>query len=415
MDIPRPELKKRKKVRQLGIGVSTAAVIAIATFFLMRLEPAAPSVPRASVWVDSVKHGEMLRQVRGPGTLVPREILWIAAQSDGRVERVIVRPGAEVMPDTILVEMSNPDLARATEETRYEVEAAEAELADTELQLKNQQLDQRASLAAARAEFESARLQAQAERESEGAVPALQIQRSELKAEQLRVLVEVEEERLKVFSATMDARLKVPRSRVAQAKNAYERKLEQLESLNVRAGLAGVVQEVMVEAGQRLTLGANIARVARPDDLQAELRVPETQARDVQIGQLVSVDTRNGLVEGRVSRIDPAVTGGTVQVDVELTGKLPHGARPDLSVDGTIEIERLPSVVYTGRPAYGQPNSTISLFKLIDGGRYAVRVPVRVGRTSVDKVEVVQGLSPGDEVILSDTSAWDDNDRIRLN
>jgi len=415
MDIPRPELKKRKKVRQLGIGVSTAAVIAIAMFFLMRLEPAAPSVPRASVWVDSVKHGEMLRQVRGPGTLVPREILWIAAQSDGRVERVLVRPGAEVTPDTILVEMSNPDLARATEETRYAVEGAEAELADTELQLKNQQLDQRASLAAARAEYESARLTAQAERESEGAVPALQIQRSELKAEQLRVLVEVEEERLTAFSAAIDARLKVPRARVAQAKNAYEQKLEQLESLNVRAGLAGVVQEVMVEAGQRLTLGANIARVARPDDLQAELRVPETQARDVQIGQLVSVDTRNGLVEGRVSRIDPAVTGGTVQVDVELTGKLPHGARPDLSVDGTIEIERLPSVVYTGRPAYGQPNSTISLFKLVDGGRYAVRVPVQVGRTSVDKVEVVQGLSPGDEVILSDTSAWDDNDRIRLN
>jgi HlyD family secretion protein len=415
MDIPRPELKRKKRLRQLGLGAAAVAGLAVVTFVLMRLEPAAPSVPRASVWVDSVKEGEMLRQVRGPGTLVPREILWIAALSDGRVEKVIVRPGAVVEPDTVLVELSNPDLARATEEARYEVEGAEAELADTGLQLKNQQLDQRASLAAARAEYESARLQAQAEKEAGGIVPALQYQRSELKAEQLRVRLEVEQDRLDAFSATMDARLKVPKARLAQVENAYERKLEQLESLSVRAGLAGVVQEVNVEAGQRVTLGANIARVARPDDLQAELRVPETQARDVQIGQLVSVDTRNGIVEGSVSRIDPAVTGGTVQVDVELTGKLPHGARPDLSVDGTIEIERLPKVVYTGRPAYGQPNSTISLFKLVDDGRYAVRVPVQVGRTSVNAVEVLQGLTPGDQVILSDTSAWDDNDRIRLN
>ncbi len=415
MDIPRPELKRQKRLRQIGIAVVVAASVAVTTFVLARLEPAAPSVARASVWVDTVHEGEMLRQVRGPGTLVPREILWVAAQAEGRVERVLVRPGAEVEPDTVLVEMSNPDLAQTTDEARYELEAAEAGLAEMELQLKTQQLDQRAALAAARTEYESARLQAEAEKEAGNVVPALVYQRSELLAEQRKVQVEIEQERVDQFAATMDAQIKARRARVAQVQNAYERRLAQVESLRVRAGLAGVVQEVMVEAGQRLPVGANIARVARPDDLQAELRIPETQARDVQLGQLVAVDTRNGIVEGRVARIDPAVSAGTVQVDVELTGKLPQGARPDLSVDGTIEIERLPRVLYTGRPAYGQPNSTISLFKVVEDGRYAVRVPVEVGRTSVNAVEVVQGLSPGDEVILSDTSAWDDNDRIRLN
>jgi HlyD family secretion protein len=212
----------------------------------------------------------------------------------------------------------------------------------------------------------------------------------------------------------MNAQIASQRARLEQVRNAYHRRLDQIESLNVRAGISGVLQQVQVEEGQRVTLGANIARVARPDDLQAELRIPETQARDVQIDQLVSVDTRNGIVEGRVMRIDPAVQAGTVQVDVELTGTLPRGARPDLSVDGTIEIERLPRVLFTGRPAYGQPNTTIKLFKLVEGGRFAVHVPVELGRTSVKAVEIMQGLTPGDEVILSDTSAWDDNDRIRL-
>jgi HlyD family secretion protein len=417
MDIPRPELKRQKRIRQTAIGVAVALVLLAVTVGLARLEPAAPTVPRASVWVDTVQEGEMLRQVRGPGTLVPREIRWIGAQTDGRVERVVVRPGAVVEPDTVLVEMSNPDLVQQTEEARYALEASKAELAEMELQLHSQQLDQRAAFAVARAEYQGAQLQAEAERAltDDGIVPAIQSQRSELLAEQLKIRMEIEQERLDQFAATMSAQIAARSARVAQVQNAYERRLEQVDSLCVRAGLAGVVQEVLVEAGQRLALGANIARVARPDDLQAELRVPETQARDVQLGQLVSVDTRNGVVEGRVTRIDPAVQGGTVQVDVELTGKLPQGARPDLSVDGTIEIERLPRVVYTGRPAYGQPNSTISLFKLVDDGRYAVRVPVEVGRTSVNAVEIVQGLTPGDEVILSDTSAWDDNDRIRLN
>jgi HlyD family secretion protein len=415
MDIPRPDLKRQKNTRRIALASGAGLAIVALTFALSRLEPAAPSVSRASVWIDTVKQGEMLREVRGPGTLAPRSIRWIGAQADGRVDRVIVRPGAVVDADTVLVEMSNPDLMQMTEEARFAVESAKAELAELELQLTNKELDQRAAVASAEAEYEAQRLQAEGEKQAGNAVPLLRYQRSELLATQLKVKLDIERERLEQFSKSMEAQLAVPRTKVAQTKHTYERRLEQVESLHVRAGSAGVVQEMLVEEGQRIALGANIARVARPDDLQAELRVPETQARDVQLGQLVHVDTRNGIVDGKVIRIDPAVQSGTVQVDVEITGELPRGARPDLSVDGTIEIERLPSVVYTGRPAYGQPNSTVTLFKLIEDGRYAVRAPVELGRTSVNSVEIVKGLAPGDQVILSDTSAWDDNDRIRLN
>lgn len=414
MDIPRPERKREKRIRQTVISGGVVLLVVAGTLGVMRLEPAAPSVARASVWVDTVREGEMLREVRGPGTLEPREIRWIAAQTDGRVERVIVRPGAVVEADTVLVEMSNPDLMQQTEEARYALDAAQAEFEELKLQLENKQLDQRAALAGARAEYEGARLQAEAEKAAGSVVPELQYKRSELLAQQLKVRMDIEKERLDQFADSMQAQIAARKARVAQAQNLYERRQEQVASLCVRAGTAGVVQQMLVESGQRLALGANIARIARPDDLQAELRVPETQARDVQIGQKVSVDTRNGIVPGHVVRIDPAVEGGTVQVDVELEGKLPQGARPDLSVDGTIEIERLSHVVYTGRPVNGQPNTTIGMFKLVDGGKYAVRVPVELGRTSVNAVEIMQGLSAGDEVILSDTSAWDDHDRIRL-
>jgi HlyD family secretion protein len=415
MDIPRPELKRRKRIRQTGFAAVGVLVIAAATVGLSQLEPAVPSVVRDSVWTGTVREGEMLREVRGPGTLVPRQIRWIGAQTEGRVDRVIVRPGAIVEADTVLVEMSNQDLMQETEEARYALEAAVAELAELKLQLENKQLDQRAALAGAVAEYEGARLQFEYENEAGSVVPKIKRERSELLAQQLKVRRDIEQERLDQFAASMDAQIAVRRAKVEQMRNAYERKHERVESLMVRAGVAGVVQEMLVEEGQRLALGTNIARVAPPDDLMAELRVPETQARDVLVGQLVRVDTRNGIVEGQVIRIDPAVQSGTVQVDVDLVGNLPRGARPDLSVDGTIEIERLPHVLFTERPAYGQPNTTVGLYKLVEGGRYAVRVPVELGRTSVNAVEIIKGLSPGDEVILSDTSAWDDNDRIRLN
>lgn len=417
MDIARPDLKRRKTKQRILIGGGVAALGLLVTVGLARLEPAAPTVARASVWVDTVRAGEMLRQVRGPGVLAPREIRWVAAQTDGRVERILVRPGAVVEPDTVIVEMSNPDLVQQTEEARYALEAAEAEFTETELSLRNQQLDQRVEVAVARAEYESARLQAEAEKElaERGIVSTIQYRRSELLAGQRKVRVEAEEERLDQFAASVNAQIASQRARLEQVRNTYRRRLDQLGSLQITAGIAGVLQQVPVEEGQRVILGANVARVARPDDLQAELRIAETQARDVQIGQRVDVDTRNGVVEGRVTRIDPAVQAGTVQVDVELTGALPRGARPDLSVDGTIEIERLDHVVFTGRPAYGQPHSTVSLYKLANDGREAIRVPVELGRSSVNSIEIVQGLVPGDQVILSDTSAWDDHDRIRLN
>jgi HlyD family secretion protein len=417
MDIPRPENKRRKQIRRIAIGSGIVLVVAVAAVALGRLEPAAPAVARASVWVDTVREGEMLRQVRGPGVLVPRQIRWIAAQTDGRVDRIVVRPGAVVEPDTVLIELSNPDLVQQTEEARYALEAAEAEFTEAGLRLRSQQLDQRAALAVAQAEYESVRLQAEAEKGlvAEGIVSVIQYRRSVLLAEQHKVRVDIEEERLNQFSASMAAQIASQRARLEQVRNAYQRRLDQVDSLMVRAGIAGVLQQVPVEEGQRVMLGTNLARVARPDDLQAELRIAETQARDLQIGQHVSVDCRSGMVDGRVVRIDPAVQAGTVQVDVELLGELPRGARPDLSVDGTIEIERLVHVVYTGRPAYGQPNSTVSLFKLIDDGRAAIRVPVQLGRSSVNAIEIIQGLVPGEQIILSDTSAWDSHDRLRIN
>jgi HlyD family secretion protein len=402
-------------MRQAGFAAVGLLVVGVATLGLMRLEPAAPTVTRASVWIDSVRQGEMLREVRGPGTLVPRVIRWIGAQTEGRVERVVVRPGATVEADTVLVEMTNPEAMQEAEEARYAVVQAEAELAELKLTLENKQLDQKAAVAGAQAEYEGARLQALAEKDAGNVVPLIKYQRSELLAQQLKVKLDIEQERLDQFASSVEAQLAVGKAKAEQSRNAYERKRVRVDNLSVRAGIAGVVQEVMVEEGQRVVIGANIARVAPPNDLRAELRVPETQARDVMPDQLVHVDTRNGIVEGHVVRIDPAVQSGTVQVDVDFSGELPRGARPDLSVDGTIEIERLPSVVYTGRPAYGQPNSTVSLFKLVEDGRYAVRVPVELGRTSVNAVEILKGLSPGDQVILSDTSAWDDRERIRLN
>jgi HlyD family secretion protein len=417
MDISRPELGRRKRVQHLAMVGGGIGLVITVTVGLANLEPAAPEVPRSSVWVEVVREGEMLREVRGNGTLVPRELRWIAAQTEGRVERIVVRPGAQVKADTVLVEMSNPDLQQQTEEARHALQAARGDLTEAELRVRNRQLDQRVALAVARAELEGARLQAEAEKPlvEKGIVPTLQYRRSELLAGQLKVRLEIEQERLDRYSASMEDQLASSRAHVEQARNAYERRLAQIESLHIRAGLGGVLQQVMVEAGQRVAMGTNIARVARPDGLRAELRVPETQARDVQLGQPAKVDTHNGIVEGSVLRIDPAVQDGTVQVDIELTGQLPRGARPDLSVEGTIEIERLPHVVFTGRPAASQPESTVELFKLVEGGQGAVRVPVVLGRMSVSTAEILRGLAPGDQVIVSDTSAWQRHDRIHLN
>ncbi len=417
MDIQRTDLKqKARQRRMLWIAAGVAATIALGVA-VASLDPAAPSVSRASLWTDTVKRGEMLREVRGPGTLVPKEIRWIAAETSARVERIVVRPGARVEADTVILELSNPEVIDLQLAAESALKAAEADYTARRMSLESQLLDQRANLAGVEADYESARLQAEAERElaEAGIIPRIQARRSELASEQLKLRLGIEKERIAKFEQTIHAQLAADRARMDQLRNAAELRRRQAEALQVRAGIAGVLQQVPVQEGQQVAPGTNLARVAKPGELMAELRVPETQVKDVMLDQPVRVDTRNGVVAGRVARIDPAVQNGTVLVEVELTGELPASARPDLSVDGTIEIERLADVLYVGRPAYGQPESEVRLFRVDPDSGIAQRVPVRLGRASVNLIEVVQGLQPGDQIILSDTSQWDEHDRLKLN
>lgn len=417
MDIQRSDLKTKKRNRQLLLGgIGLAALIAVGVA-LAGLDPAAPSVEQSSLWLGTVERGEMLREVRGPGVLAPKEIRWIASDTAARVERIVVKPGATVEPDTIVLELSNPEVEEAQLAAQSELVASEADFAAERMTLESTALDQKASFAAVEADYESARLQAEAQKTlaDRGIIPKIDFRRSELAAQTLGTRLEIEKERMVKFRDTMHAQLDAKRARTEQLRNTAALRQRQLDNLKVRAGIAGVLQQVPVEEGQQVVAGTNLARVARPDVLMAELRIPETQVKDVTVGQRVKVDTRNGIVPGSVIRIDPAVLNGTVLVDVDLEGTLPPGARPDLSVDGTIEIERLPDVLFVGRPAFGQPESDVRLFRLDAEGDTALRVPVRLGRASVNLIEVQQGLNPGDKIILSDTSQWDEYDRLRLN
>jgi HlyD family secretion protein len=417
MDIQRADLKLKKRRKQMLFGGLGLAALVGLGLWVASLDAAAPQVDRESLWLDSVKRGEMLREVRGPGLLVPKEIRWIAAESPARVERIVVKPGAVVEPDTVILELSNPEVVETQLAAQSALVAAEADLAAQRMTLESQLLDQRANLAGVEADYESARLQTEAEADlaAKGIIPKIQYRRSQLTSERLKVRLDIEKERVTKFGQTMASQLAAQRARTEQLRSAAELRQRQLDGLKVRAGIAGVLQQVPVEEGQQVAAGINLARVARPDVLMAELRIPETQVKDVAVGQRVSVDTRNGLVAGTVMRIDPAVLNGTVLVDVDLEGALPPGARPDLSVDGTIQIERLDDVLYVGRPAYGQPESEVRLFKLDPESGIAQRVPVRLGRASVNLIEVQQGLQPGDQIILSDTSQWDEHDRLRIN
>ena len=417
MDFVREDLKRKKQTRRWSISAAAVTAFGALAIFVATLEPASPSVERAALYIDTVERGEMLLQVRGPGVLVPREIRWVAAASEARVDRVLVKPGAVVEPDTVLVEMSNPELEQQVAEARAAVSAAEADYAALQVRLQSEVLDQRAVLASVNAEYEGARLESegQAHLAKQGIIPAIDHRRAELAAEQLKVRLEVERERVEIMQDSVDAQLRAAQVRLEQQRQALALREEQFANLHVPAGISGVLQTLEVEAGQRVTPGTNIARVARPDELMAELRIAETQAKDIRVGQSVAIDTRNGVVEGQVSRIDPAVQNGTVQVDVEILGELPPGARPDLSVDGTILIERLADVLHVGRPAYGQPGSTLRLFRLQPESNMAVRVPVTLGKVSVNRVQILDGLQAGDRVVLSDTSQWDDHDRIELN
>lgn len=416
MDIPRPELARKRRVRRTLYAVGVVAVIPLITVGLSRLKPAAPTVEWAPLWPDTVKRGEMLRQVRGLGTLVPEEILWIPATTDGRVVRRFVLPGAQVMADTAILQLSNPELEQSALDAEWQLKAAEAQYNSLKAQLDSQLLDQKAAAATVQSDYTQASLNAEkdAELAKLGLGAELNVKVSHAKAEALATRNGIEKERLAVSAASVKAQLEAQKARVEQLRALSDLKKSQLDSLNVRAGDLGVLQELSVEVGQRVTAGTILAKVVQPTHLKAQIKVPETQAKDVQIGQKAAIDTRNGVIAGHVMRVDPAVQNGTVTVDVKLDEALPQGARPDLSVDGTIEIERLPDVMYVGRPVHGQPNSTISLFKVINNRKEAVRVQVKLGRSSVSTIEVVEGLQVGDQVILSDMSNWDSFDRLKL-
>jgi HlyD family secretion protein len=417
MDVKREGVAEARKRKQKILYVAGGVVFAVLAVWVARLEPAAPTVDRSTVWMDRVARGSMLRQVRGPGTLVPIEIRWVAARTEGRVERIVVLPGTDVEVDTVLIEMSNPELEQSAQDAGLQLRAAEARYEDLKVQLESQLLNQRAQAASVQADFRTAVLQLEADQEihDQGIIGDLALKLSQERAKELEIRNQMEQERLQIASQSNEAQLMAESSRVEQLRALHHLRVSQVEALRVRPGIRGVLQQVPVAVGQQVTPGVNLARVAQPEHLKAELRIAETQAKDVEIDQRASIDTRNGIVEGRVIRIDPAVQDGTVTVDVELVGELPRGARPDLSVDGTIEIERLEDVLYVGRPAYGQAGTTVSLFRLLADGQTAERVDVTLGKSSVNTIEIVAGLGEGDEVILSDTSAWDDYRKIRLN
>ncbi len=404
---------KRKRAAYWAAAV---AGVLLVTLGLSRLKPAAPSVERSTVWTDTVKRGLMVRQVRGLGTLVPEEIRWIPALTEARVERIVVYPGTNVAADTVILELSNPELELTAREAESELRAAEAEYTELRVRLESQRLDQEATAARVQAEYQQAKMRyvADAQLAEQGLVADINLQISRVAAEELAKRNDLEQKRLAIAGESVEAQLAAHRARVEQRRALARLRRSQVEALNLRAGIEGVLQQVPVEVGESVTPGTNLARVARPDRLKAEVRIAETQAKDVQLGQSVSVDTRNGVIEGKVSRIDPAVQNGTVTVDVVLEGPLPKGARPDLTVDGTIELERLEDVLYVGRPAQGQGDSVVGLFRLVPDTDEAVRTRVALGRASVSTIEILDGLSEGDEVILSDTSSWDAYDRIRL-
>ena len=416
MDIARPSNAKKKRIKQAiyaGVGLLAVALVSVG---LSRLKPAAPTVERAVVWPAKVERGPMVRQVRGLGTLTPEDIRWIPATTQGRVEKIILRPGTQVKTGDVILELSNPQLDQQLQDAQLKLGAAEAGLANIKVQLQNDLLQQRATSANIEADFNKAKMQAQMNEAlaKDQLVSDLVLKQSQVDATSLEVRNQISKDQLASKADSMRAQLAVQQSLVDQARALLSLTQQQQNELKVRAGLDGMLQLVPVEVGQQVAPGTNLARVANPSRLKAEIKIAETQAKDIQLGQKAEVDTRNGIVQGRVARIDPSVQNGTRTVDVTLTGDLPKGAVPDLSVDGTIELERLNDVLFMGRPAFGQDQSTVGLFKIAEDGINAERVQVKLGRSSVNTIEVLSGLKVGDQVILSDMSAYDAYDRIRL-
>lgn len=417
MDIQRTGVARSRRIRQAIYGGIALVAVLLITLGLSRLEPAAPTVERSTVWVDTVKRGSMLRQVRGSGTLVPVEVRWIPSTTEGRVERRVVLPGTTVKADSVILELSNPQLQQEALDAEMVLRRVEAEYQDLEVRLESQKMTQEADAARVESEYVEAKLTAERDEELAklGLVSDLNLRISRARAESLTTRNRLEQSRLAILTKSNEAQLEAKQAEVEQRRALYQLRRKQVEDLKVRPGIDGVLQRVPVEVGQQVGPGINLAQVADPTNLKAEIRIPATQARDIQLNQPAQVDTRNGIVPGHVIRIDPAVQDGTVTVDVALDGPLPPGARPDLNVDGTVELERLENVLYVGRPAFGQEKSTVGLFKLTDSGRYAERVQVQLGRSSVNTIEVIDGLQEGEQVILSDMSAQDAHDRVRLN
>ena len=414
MDIPRQPVNKKR--RRYMYGGAALAGVAVVTMAISRLEPAAPAVERATLWIDTVRKGEMVRQVRGPGTLVPEQIRWVSAVTAGRVEQIHVRSGTRVTAGTLLLELSNPDVQLEALSAEQQLSAAEAALVNLRTTLETQRLNQEAAVATAQSQYQEAKRTADV---------ALALDKKELlspneignardKAVELETRLNIEKQRLAVMSQSIRQQIALQEAQVAKLRDIARYQEGRVQSMKVLAGAEGVLQEMSLEPGQWVQPGTILAKVAQPGRLKAVLRIPETQVKDVTVGQPASIDTRNGIASGRVMRVDPAAQNGTVTVEVSLEGELPKGARPDLSVDGTIEIERLENVLFVGRPAYGQAESTVGMFRLEPNMKDAVRVNVKLGRSSVNTIEVVQGLNVGDRVIISDMSAWDSHNRVRL-
>jgi HlyD family secretion protein len=416
MDVVRTGVVESKRRRRWFIAAAGVSAVVLVTLAVANLDPAAPGVDRDTVWIGTVERGTLVREVRGHGTLVPVNLRFVQAQTAGRVDMVFVDPGARVAADDVLLELTDPEVEREAVDAESALRRAEAELESLRVTLLSTQLDQRAEAAAVEAEYVRATLQAEADRElsERGLISDIHRRSSEALAEALATRREIEVQRLEITAQGNRALLDAKLAEVEQQRALHRLRARQLDALSVRAGIDGVVQEVPVEIGQQVTAGTMLARVAEPTRLEAEVRVPATRARDVRPGLAVSVDTRNGLVRGTVARVDPSVREGTVTVEVRLDGELPEGARPDLAVDGTIEIERLDDVLFVGRPVQSQERATVGLYRLEPDGDHALRVQVELGRASVDTIEILRGLEEGDRVILSDSSRWDDHDRIRL-
>jgi HlyD family secretion protein len=418
MDIARPEFKLQRRRRQaVGIGI-VVVVVAALTVGVLRLRPAAPSVERGTVWTDTVKRGSMLRQVHGLGSLIPSQesVRQIPAETEATVVRIRMLPGSQVKADSILLEMSNPQVEQAALDAQLQLKAAEAEYQSQRVTLESNLMNEKAGAATVSADYNQAKRQADTDKAlyDLGVISGLAYKASKGKSDELTTRNDLETQRLEIGQKAIESQLAEQLAKVDQMRALAGLKKKQLDALQVRAGIDGILVDLPLQVGQHVQPGTMLAKVVQPNHLMAELKISETQARDVQFGEPAAVDTHNGIISGTVMRVDPAVQNGTVTVDVKLTGDLPKGARPDLSVDGTIDLERLDNVLYVGRPAFGQEESTISLFKLDANGKEAERVPVKVGRESVNSIQVLEGLREGDTVILSDMSREDKTDRIRL-